>query len=255
MANKLTYQATTTWELESFPDFPPRDDMQNPIHLHLDGHQTMLVRHFGNRDTTLVLGEVPVYWYPSRNARVPDLTIAFNISRANIIDRNGYAIEEHGKPPDFVLEVASVSTARNDYTQKRQDYAAFGIPEYWRFDPTGGRRYDAPLAGDRLVEDGYQPINVIRTDENRLWGHSAVLNLDVCWEYGKLRWWDPEGGRYLETHEQEAEARIAAEAQQGRERQARIAAEAQQDRERQARIAAEARIRELEAELRRRQNP
>ena len=84
-----------------------------------------------------------------------------------------------------------------------------------------------PLAGDRLVEDGYQPINVIRTDENRLWGHSAVLNLDVCWEYGKLRWWDPAAGRYLETHEEEAEGRIAAEA----------------------------RIRELEAELRRRQNP
>ena len=206
MINKLTNR-TADEKLESFPDFPPRDDMQNPIHLHLDGHQTMLVRHFGNRDTTLVLGEVPVYWYPSRNARVPDLTIAFNISRANIIDRNGYAIEEHGKPPDFVLEVASVSTARNDYTQKRQDYAAFGIPEYWRFDPTGGRRYDAPLAGDRLVEDGYQPINVIRTDENRLWGHSAVLNLDVCWEYGKLRWWDPAAGRYLETHDEEAEAR------------------------------------------------
>ena len=98
MINKLTNR-TADEKLESFPDFPPRDDMQNPIHLHLDGHQTMLIRHFGNRDITLVLGEVPVYWYPSRNARVPDLTIAFNISRANIIDRNGYAIEEHGKPP------------------------------------------------------------------------------------------------------------------------------------------------------------
>ena len=248
MTNKLTNPATTTWELEIFPDFPPRDDIQNPIYLHLDGHQTMLIRHFGNRDTTLALSEVPVYWYPSRNARVPDLTIAFNINRANVIDRNGYAIEEHGKPPDFVLEVASVTTARNDYTVKREDYAAFGIPEYWRFDPTGGQRYAAPLAGDRLVDRAYQPINVIRTDDNCLWGHSDVLNLDLCWASGKLRWWDPAAGRYLETHDEEAEGRMV-------ERAGRLAAETQRDREIQARVAAETRIRELEAEIHRRQNP
>ena len=230
MLNKLKNQAAAD-RLEVFPDFGPRDDMQNPIHLHIDGHQTMLIRHLGNRDTTPVLGEVPVYWYPSRNARVPDLTIAFNINRANIIDLNGYSIEEHGRPPDFVLEVASVTTARNDYTRKREDYAAFGIPEYWRFDPTGGRRYDAPLAGDRLVADAYQPIELFQTDADRIWGHSDVLNLDVCWEYGRLRWWDPAAGRYLQTHEEEAEARLAAEARAA---------------------AAEARVRELEAELRRR---
>ncbi len=235
MTNKLTHQTATTWELEIFPDFPPRDDMQNVIHLHIGGHLTMLIRHFGNRDNTLVLAEMPVYWRPSRNARIPDLLVAFNINPAAAIDRNGYAIEEHGKPPDFVLEVASVTTARNDYTVKREDYAAFGIPEYWRFDPTGGQRYDAPLAGDRLVDGVYQPINIIRTDDNRLWGNSDVLNLAVCWENGKLRWWDPSAGRYLETHDEEADARLAAEAQR--------------DSERQARAEAEARIRELEAEL------
>ena len=59
--------------------------MQNPIHLHLDGHQTMLTRHLGQRETTLVLSEVPVFWYSSRNARIPDLTIAFNVNPAAII--------------------------------------------------------------------------------------------------------------------------------------------------------------------------
>ena len=234
MTNKLTNQATTTWELEIFPDFPPRDDMQNFFYLYRESHPSMLIRHFGNRDTTLVLCEAPVYWRPSRNARIPDLLVAFNINPAAAIARNGYAIEEHGKPPDFVLEVASDSTARNDYTVKREDYAAFGIPEYWRFDPTGGRRYDLPLAGDRLVDGAYQPMTVIRTDDSHLWGHSNVLNLDLCWEEGYLRWWDPAAGRYLETHEEEAEARIAAESRAD---------------------TAESRIRELEEELRRRQNP
>lgn len=219
--------------LDVFPDFGPRNDMQNPIHLHLDGHQTMLIRHYGNQDNTLVLGEVPVFWYSSRNARIPDLIIAFDVNPATIRDRNGYSIEEQEKPPHFVLEVASVTTARNDYTQKREDYAAFGIPEYWRFDPTGGRRYDEPLAGDRLVEGVYQPIEIVRVDDDRLWGHSDVLNLGLCWEYGRLRWWDPATRQYLLTHEEEAEGRVAAEAD---------------------RDAALARVRELEEELRRRSN-
>ena len=234
MTNKLSRQAVTEEHLEVFPDFPARDDMQNPIHLHLDGHQTMLIRHFGNRDSTLVLSEVPVYWRPSDRSRIPDLTIAFNVNRAGIIDRKGYSIEEQGKPPDFVLEVASPRTARNDYGEKREEYAGYGIPEYWRFDPTGGELYDAPLAGDRLVDGVYQPINLSRVDEQNLWGRSQALNLAVCWEYGALRWWNPEAGEYLLTHDEEAEGRLAEQA---------------------GRQAAESRVRELEAELRRLRNP
>ena len=224
--------------LERFPDFPPRDDMQNAIYLYDDGHQPALRLHFGNREDVLVLAEVPVQWYPSNTVRIPDLTVAFNISRPGVIDRNGYSIEEHGKPPDFVLEIASIHTARNDYTYKRLDYAAFGIPEYWRFDPTGGQRYEAPLAGDRLVDGAYQPIDINSSDDGNLWGHSAVLNLTLCWEAGKLRLWDPETGLYLLTHDEEQSGRRVAEAER--------------ERESQARAAAEARVRELEEELRRR---
>ena len=157
-----------------------------------------------------------------------------------------------------MLEIASESTGEEDYTAKRIDYAVFGIPEYWRFDPSGGQHHDAPLAGDRLVDGAYQPIEINHVGQGRLWGHSDILNLDFCWEEGRLRWWDPAEERYLETHDEEAEARIAAEAQSDAERVARVAAEAQSDAERVARIAeqeartaAEARVRELEAELER----
>ena len=61
--------------------------------------------------------------------------MAFNVTPATVVAQMGYAIEVQGKPPDFALEVASVTTALNDYTRKRDDYAAFGIPEYWRFGP------------------------------------------------------------------------------------------------------------------------
>ena len=63
--------------------------------------------------------------------------------------RNAYVISELGKPPDFVLEIASRSAGRQDHRAKRRDYAALGIPEYWRFDETG--RYQ----GTRLAATGW----------------------------------------------------------------------------------------------------
>ena len=118
-----------------FPVFPPRGDMQNPIYLHRPGHLAALSRHFGSPETTIVLGEVPVGRDLSqrRGLRVPDLLIAFSVDPDRIIADRGYSIKQWGKPPDFVLEIASENTAENDATVKRDDYAAFGIPEYWRF--------------------------------------------------------------------------------------------------------------------------
>ena len=44
-----------------------------------------------------------------------------------------------------------------DVRDKPADYAALGIPEYWRFDETG-ESHGTRLAGDRLVGDRYEPI-------------------------------------------------------------------------------------------------
>ena len=41
------------------------------------------------------------------------------------------------KAPDFVLEVVSRSTWREDVGRKRQVYERLGVPEYWQYDPTG----------------------------------------------------------------------------------------------------------------------
>ncbi len=232
-----------------FPELPPRDDMQNPMYLHRPSYMTALHRHFGSPETTLVLGETPVGWRHSQSRGLlrPDLIVAFDVDLDNIIARDGYSIEEQGKAPDFVLEVASKTTGNIDDTNKREGYAGYGVPEYWRFDPTGGRYHQARLAGDRLVEGVYVPIAINKVDDDRYWGRSAVLGLDLCWEYGWLRWYDPIAGRYLLTHDEEADGRIA-------ERQARIAAESERDAERRARAAAEAQVREMEAQLRRLQD-
>ncbi len=230
-----------------FPEFRPRVDMQNILYLHDPGHIPALRTHFGNPDTTVVLGEVPVGWEATgerRGLRIPDLLIAFNIERAAVIEVMGYSISEHGKPPDFVLEVASPTTARRDEIEKPGDYADFGVPEYWRFDHEWGRSYAVGLAGDRLVNGVYQPIPIHQSGAAMYWGRSEVLNLDLCWEHGELRFYDPAAQRYLDTYDTTHYARIAAEDARDAEQAARIAAE-------NARDAAEARAADLEAEIRR----
>ena len=74
------------------------------------------------------------------NVRVsPDVYAAFGVDARAIRPRKIYLPWEVGKPPDWALEIASVSTGREDVGRKRRIYERIGIPEYWRFDPTGGR--------------------------------------------------------------------------------------------------------------------
>ena len=53
----LTREAPTP---ERFPEFPPRDDMQNTNHLHLRSVLTSLSIFFASRPRTLVHSEMPV---------------------------------------------------------------------------------------------------------------------------------------------------------------------------------------------------
>ena len=245
MTSKAIQQTTDAGTPGTFPDYPPRDDMQNSLYLDAQAHQASLRRHLRGNDPIIVLSEIPVNWTPSREEghRIPDLLVAFDADLAHAIEHKGYSIRAQGKPPDFVLEIASPSTGREDYTKKREDYAAFGIPEYWRFDPSGGRHHGGEaLAGDRLVDGAYQPIAISMTEPEHLWGRSEVLNLDLCWEDGQLRWWDPVAERYLRTFDETDEELAAETRARAAEAEARAEAEAQRDE-------ALARVRELEVEL------
>ena len=217
----------TNAALAQFPEFPPRYDMQNIGDLHEIGYVATLKRHFGARDTTLVYGEVPIGTTLSvrLGLRIPDLIIAFDCDPERAIERQGYDITEQGKPPDFVMEIASKTTGRVDYTEKRVDYERYGIPEYWRFDATGGDYHDAALAGDRLVDGRYEPILIERTDDGGRRGYSEVLGLYVCWSDGELLWYDPRTDTYLLTFDDEADRADRAEERAARESAARQLAE------------------------------
>ena len=275
-----------------FPDPPPKEDVNDYLFLTEPGYGRALVRHYGNRDTTAVMAGIYVsQTLPQTQTGLlyPDLLIAFDIDREAIIARKGFVIDEQGKPPDFVLEIGSETTGRRDVVEKRNGYAALGVTEYWRFDPSGGRYHrsqstpGAALAGDRLVNGQYEPIPIHQTNDGNHHGYSPALNLELRWENGQLLWYDPTAQRYLFNLDEEGDARIAAEtqrdtnqAQRDTARSQRDTAEAQRDAaisqrdtaetqrdtaqaERDTAIsqrdAAEARIRQLEEQLRRHQNP
>ena len=216
--------------LEPLPDPPREPDMRHNDHL-VDA-QTVLKVHFAGREDVLVSGQGYLRHEPYNDAErlAPDCVVAFGVNPAGIVSRNGYVISEVGKPPDFVLEVASRSTGRRDYTVKREGYAGYGVTEYWRFDHTGGRFHAAALAGDVLVGGRYQPVEVVEEPGGLKWGASEVLGLHLCWDDGELRFRDPATLEFLPT---------ALEIQAAREA------------ERAARVAAEARVAELEAEIER----
>ena len=237
-------------KLEPLPD-PPREPDMNQRTTN-SAFDSVLIPHYASRGDVLVCGEGYLRQEATNEAETlaPDCVVAFGVNAKAIIARNGYVISEVGKPPDFVLEVASRSTGRRDYTVKRDGYAGYGVREYWRFDHTGGRFHDAALAGDVLVDGSYEPLEITHEPDGLIWGHSEVLGLDLCWHEGELRFRDPSTGEFLPTPEEQQTARIEAEARAEQERSGRLAAEARTEQEHSGRLAAEARVAALEAELR-----
>ena len=252
------------------PDPPKKIDMQQ--HKHLSRAHIILEKRYEDDPSTLVSGSGYLKRAAERSGfAVPDCVIAFGVEAAEIIDANGYVISEVGKPPDFVLEIASATTGVRDYTIKRRIYQGMRAGEYWRFDATGGRYHDAPLAGDVLVDGEYREIDIRRDPDGSLWGYSPALRLWLVWENAALRFYDPETGEFLrnlsesekrgdeaERRRDEAEfraaseraARVESERNAASERAARVESERNAASERAARIEAEAELERLRRLLR-----
>ena len=154
--------------------------------------------------------------YDRRNLNVrvsPDVYLAFGVDARAIRPRKLYLPWEAGKPPDWALEIASESTGREDVDRKPAIYAQIGVPEYWKFDPTGGRYHGEPLSGLRLINGVYQPIELTTLPDGILKGYSLILELSLCWDEGWPRFYDPSTGVYLESWREERAARAEAEAE------------------------------------------
>jgi len=121
--------------------------------------------------------ELMVYYQLGNNAAKlqPDVQVVFGVGRGN---RSSYRVWEEGKPPDFVLEVASPSTADTDARHKAREYSRIGVREYWRIDPQGALM-SSPLEGYVLSGGRYSPADRVAGAGERVHLRSAVLGLEL----------------------------------------------------------------------------
>ena len=197
--------------LDFNPDEPPKpedamlqDDEIGEIRMLLHERLT----DFYARKDTLVTGAAIICYDPSDlNVRVsPDICVAFGVDRDAIANRRIYLPWEAGKPPDWVLEVASPSTAKVDVRRKVFIYQRIGVPEYWLFDPTGGELYGFPLAGYRLESGVYRPVALSDEPDGILKGYSEMLRLSLCWDNGMPRLYSPSSGAYIQNWKEERDS-------------------------------------------------
>ena len=168
MTTKRSMLTQDTGGLERFPDYLPRDDMQNWLHPYETSIvSTLALRFAGDPDVTGA-SEIPIGpgLAVRYDARIPGLMVIRGGYRGLMEHQRGYAIDRQGNAPDLVLEVASLSTGGADSTDKRVDYERFGVTEYWRFDSTGGRYHYMTLSGDALVGGEYRPVEITHAPDD-----------------------------------------------------------------------------------------
>ncbi len=206
------------------------------------------------RPDVAVIGNMLLY-YEKGNPRAsvaPDVFVVFGVADRS---RSSYLLWEEGKVPDFVLEVASDSTQREDAGRKRDLYARLGVAEYWRFDPTpDSHLLQPPLIGERWEAGISAEIPVQRPGAREWRGYSKVLALEFRAASGQLQLFDPETGTFLLDYRAQHTALQSAreEAQSAREEAQSAQRQVQSVTERAQSV--EARNKLLEAEIRRLRN-
>ena len=137
-----------------------------------------LDQHFRDREDVLVAMELVVYYQRGDNTAWlrPDVQVVFGVQRG--VQRSTFKVWEEGTAPDFVLEVASPSTAENDARHKAREYARIGVREYWRLDPEG-TLMGVPLEGYRARGGRYSRVASVAGPGGAEYLRSGVLGLDL----------------------------------------------------------------------------
>ena len=236
----------------------PCEDSATKTFLH-SGLSTYLKSALSTRfaGRAMVWADAPLLYRQGdrRAVMAPDVLVAFNAQpRLSRDDARSYKLWQRPLP-EFVLEVLSPSTSRNDLTDKKYTFATLGVREYWLADP-GGRLMDEELVGHRLRGQSYQRMR--RDGKGRL--ASGVLGLElrivedpdvelIDDKNATLRFYDLDSGEVLRSHSEAEAARLEAEAAKSEAESAKSEAEAAKSEAEAARLEAEAARLEAEAAL------
>jgi Uma2 family endonuclease len=197
----------------------------------------VLENYFKSRRGVYVSGNLFIYYQEGSPKQVisPDVFVVFGVNQRK---RKSYKTwEEGGQLPQFILEITSHSTRKQDEVTKPELYARLGVSEYFQYDPTGD--YLTPqLKGQRLINGVYQPLEMGRNWLELDCIYSQNLGLDLCLEpraesntSASLRLYDPATRTKLLSYEelaqakQDAEQEILLERQQTEAEQKRAEAE------------------------------
>lgn len=173
-----------------------------------DNHRRVLTRilrllevFFRETPEVYVSGDLLMYYLQGdpRKVVAPDVLVSFGIGQKR---RRTYLVWEEGKTPDFVMEMASETTYRNDLTDKMSLYADLGIPEYFLCD-IEALYLPSPLMGFTLVDGVYEPIRA--SSDGSI--HSSVLGLDFHLHLDDVRLYNPGTQQWVLTPEEAAEVR------------------------------------------------
>lgn len=200
-------------------EYPSSDGQpmaETPVHRDaiIDAIQ-ILTRHFANRPDVYVSGNMLLYFEEGepRKCVAPDVFVVMGANKNK--DRDTYLLWREPKAPDFVLEVTSKSTRRNDQVTKRTLYESLGVAEYFLYDPRA-EYLNPPLQGFGLHCGRYVALEVMQLPDGTQTLHSEALGLSLHLRGPALRLHDPATGEDLLTSEEEAAARRAVEAESAR---------------------------------------
>ena len=197
---------------------------------------------FAHKPKVYVSGNLLMYYVPGNKRKhvSPDV---FVVRGVGMKQRLYYLTWEEGKNPDFIMEITSSSTRREDTKKKFVLYRdVLKVKEYFLFDPFGD--YLKPqLQGYRLQKGDYVPIPLI---DGRM--PSKVVNLHLEVAGSMVRLYDPVSQKWVPTPQERAEqAQQQAEQAQQRAEQAQQQATEAQQRAEQAQQRAEQMQREKDA--------
>ena len=228
-----------------YPESDGKPMAETDVHRNLMVDFIGMLQHHFRTEPVYVSGNLLIY-YEEGNVKKsisPDVFVVHGVAKK---PRRTYLTWEEGKTPDFVLEVSSRSTYKDDIEKKKDLYAAvLKVKEYYIYDPEG--KIYPNFIGFRLINGTYQEIDFV---DSRL--PSTVLGLELGERGGVLRLYNPNTQQWLQPPpervdiaearaEQEQLARQEAEMRAEQEQLARQEAEMRAEQEHLARQNAEAR--------------
>ena len=147
--------------------------------------------HFAGVDVFVGGNNFLYYVKGNRRKHVsPDVMVTIGILKLPL--RDYYLVWEEGKAPDFIVEISSKSTKREDMKVKFELYRdVLRVREYFLFDPRA-EYLNPPLQGFRLAGPDYVPIEPVA---GRL--PSEVLCLHLECDGDRLRFFNPVTGARL----------------------------------------------------------